>query len=50
MDMVVNSQVTKTKEFVPYTKEIDHQSLKKLILKEGEPWKTPFSRDEVEVN
>lgn len=50
MKMAADSQVAETKEFVPYTKEIGHQGLKKLILREGESWQTPFSGDEVEVH
>ena len=48
MEMAVDSQVAEAKEFVPYTKEIGHQGLKKLILKAGESWQTPFPGDEVE--
>lgn len=48
--MAADSQVAEAKEFVPYTKEIGHQGLKKLILKAGESWQTPFPGDEVEVH
>lgn len=50
MEMAADSQVAEAKEFVPYTKEIGHQGLKKLILKAGESWQTPFPGDEVEVH
>lgn len=50
MEMAADSQVAEAKEFVPYTKEIGHQGLKKLILKAGESWKTPFPGDEVGVH
>lgn len=50
MEMAADSQVAEAKEFVPYTKEIGYQGLKKLILKAGESWQTPFPGDEVEVH
>ena len=46
--MQKNDQPIEAKGFVPHTKQIIHQGLKILILKEGESCYAPFPGDEEE--